>query len=94
MNRFASRFPMRTKVIALALTGLALAAVPAAAGGWHGHYYGGYGGAVAAGVVGGLVLGGLAASAPRYYEAECWIERRERVGRSGRIYIQDVRVCR
>ncbi len=71
MSRFASRFSTRTKVIALAVAGLTLAAVPAAAGGWNHHYHGGYGygGAVAAGVVGGLVLGGIAASAaPRYYE--------------------------
>lgn len=94
MSRFASRLSTRTRIIALALTGLALASVPAAAGKWH-NYHGGYGGAVAAGVVGGLVLGGIAAStAPRYYARECWIERQERYTRSGRIYYRDVEVCR
>jgi hypothetical protein len=96
MNRFASRFSTRTKVVALAVAGLTLAAVPAAAGGYH-YYHGGYGygGAVAAGVVGGLVLGGLAASAaPRYYEPECWIERQQRVNKYGQVYFRDVRVCR
>lgn len=94
MNRFASRFSTRAKIIALALAGLTLASVPAAAGKWHHHGY--YGGAVAAGVVGGLVLGGLAASAatPRYYEPECWIEREQRYTRSGRVYFRDVQVCR
>jgi hypothetical protein len=97
MNRFVSRFSTRTKVIALAVAGLTLAAVPAAAGGYHHYYHGGYGygGAVAAGVVGGLVLGGLAASAaPRYYEPECWIERRQRVNKYGQVYFRDIRVCR
>lgn len=97
MNRFA-RLSTRTKVIALAIAGLTLASVPAAAGKWYGYhgYHGGYGGAVAAGVVGGLVLGGIAASAaaPRYYAPECWIERQERVNRNGRIYYRDVQVCR
>lgn len=98
VSSIASRFSTRGKVVALAIAGLTLAAVPAAAGGWNHHYHGNYnyGGAVAAGVVGGLVLGGLAASAANrtYYAPECWIERQEHVNRYGRVYVRDVRVCR
>ncbi|BBF91679.1 hypothetical protein [Blastochloris tepida] len=58
-------------------------------------YYRGWdnGGAVAAGVLGGLALGALAAQPRGVYVAECWIEQRRVVTRSGRVVWRDVEVC-
>jgi hypothetical protein len=81
-------------VAGLSIVTTSLAFTPTAdAQRWHRHHNHGVGNWVGPAIVGGLALGALAATAPRAYARDCWMERQVLIDRRGREVVRRVRVC-